>query len=714
MEPPQHHPHSSQFYTSSEPVTERISSKRFLGDADRTVGESVTGLKSAMKKELLDSLSINPNLATDIFPDASLPFTINTALIDKLLPVPSTSRSTTDLPYAKPSTRARTTTTKPISAPKPRAQRTTNRVKSTSTPQSSSTATHANSMSRPRTRGTPGHASGGNGSLLYHPPSDWSETNMATWMNNIGAALEGVYRENHSTDPRAYKGIHGVKLTSPKKIWIPHYSTTPLKGSEFKRKPDVILVDEASIKDATWPKVHALSEVTRTEMSQSKTIKDTIHQKSYIMFKAQDNRCFVPSLSFTCGSFTLTVCDRAGVVDSQTWKVAEQPLTLLRIIAGLMFARPSDIGYDETIDCKEGKATSILSGGVEYTVEEELFASDSVKGRATKCWRASTGEGGDYREEVVIKDSWADVRRTRSEIETLTVIKKNGLCDGYGIPELVHGEDVLVCGVSGSEREYVVDSTARWRVRDESGGEERVHRRIVMKPVGRHITNFKSLKELVGAFMDITKGSSISPSTSSATSMLIIIYSAHAVLCNKGILHRDISINNVMLSSPKNTECPAKGLLIDYDYAFCSSLLFSLLTESAQPPPAQPPPAQPSDPSPSDPPAQTHGNETSTEIQDREILLHRTVCILIRIKCSYPSTNWPIMCRGHYHSCPSNFCWRKIRKSSTRLSMTWNLSSTFSSTSVQCTRVLATGIAEIVPSLNIHSGTGSTKPRHGS
>jgi hypothetical protein len=175
-----------------------------------------------------------------------------------------------------------------------------------------------------------------------------------------------------------------------------------------------------------------------------------------------------------------------------------------------------------------------------------------------------------------------------------------------------------------------VDSTARWRVRDESGGEERVHRRIVMKPVGRHITNFKSLKELVGAFMDIIKGTSISPSTSSATSMLIIIYSAHAILCDNGILHRDISINNVMLSSPKNTECPAKGLLADYDYAFCSSLLFPL-TESAQPPPAQP-----SDPSPSDPPAQTHSNETSTETQDREILLHRTVCILIRIKCSYP------------------------------------------------------------------------------
>jgi hypothetical protein len=47
---------SSQFYMSSEPVTERISSKRFLEDADRTVGESVTGLKSAMK-ELRRSVS---------------------------------------------------------------------------------------------------------------------------------------------------------------------------------------------------------------------------------------------------------------------------------------------------------------------------------------------------------------------------------------------------------------------------------------------------------------------------------------------------------------------------------------------------------------------------------------------------------------------------------------------------------------------------------
>ena len=40
-----------------------------------------------------------------------------------------------------------------------------------------------------------------------------------------------------------------------------------------------------------------------------------------------------------------------------------------------------------------------------------------------------------------------------------------------------------------------------------------------------------------------------------------------------------------MLCSPENTGCNTQGLLVDYDYAFCSSLLFPLHPDSAQPPP---------------------------------------------------------------------------------------------------------------------------------
>jgi hypothetical protein len=114
--------------------------------------------------------------------------------------------------------------------------------------------------------------------------------------------------------------------------------------------------------------------------------------------------------------------------------------------------------------------------------------------------------------------------------------------------------------------------------------------------------------------------------------MLIVIYSAHARLCDLGVLHRDISINNIMLSSPKNI---VQGLLIDYDYAFCSSLLFPLDPESAQPPcPGQP--SNQSDPPSSKPLVRTSETRSSAGAKDREMLLDCTVCILIHIIYSHP------------------------------------------------------------------------------
>jgi hypothetical protein len=104
-------------------------------------------------------------------------------------------------------------------------------------------------------------------------------------------------------------------------------------------------------------------------------------------------------------------------------------------------------------------------------------------------------------EEFVIKDSWVDTRCTQSEILTLNLIQSQGLCNGKGIPKLIDGEDICVpIGTC-----YIKDSTAcRWV----PGGhtEERVHHWLVMGPVGKHIINIKTLKELIGAFINIVDG----------------------------------------------------------------------------------------------------------------------------------------------------------------------------------------------------------------
>jgi hypothetical protein len=246
--------------------------------------------------------------------------------------------------------------------------------------------------------------------------------------------------------------------------------------------------------------------VTASVLSKNKTIIDTIYQKSFIITNTQENRNFVPSLYFTgTDSFTFEVCDRSGAVHSQTMKIADNQLTLLRVIVGLMFGRPSDIGYDETIDCNtQGEARIIRVEGRKYEVTKPLFKAESMRGRVTRCWHVTRNEEG-IQTHYVIKDSWADERRTQSEVSTLERIGNINPSESFsGVPKLFKGEDVLVY-LYGDRPGYKPDSTARRRVAD-SAVEGRIHRRLLMQPVGKHITNCASLKELVGGIIDTVKG----------------------------------------------------------------------------------------------------------------------------------------------------------------------------------------------------------------
>lgn len=436
---------SSEPAISSEPIIERLSSKQFPAQAK---AHTVPELKANMDKELKDSTVQDTGLAAAVFPDTYLPITIDAELVEKLIPPGTTTRAT-------------------------RQTKSKNKSKS----------------------------------ILLNPPEFWTENNFADWLNSIGDALETMYPLLGT-----YLDVDGKQAAIAKRRWSPRHHGSILDGSPIRRKPDAILVDrncESGVdgQEITWQKVHAVCEVTVSERKNSKTIKETVRQKSYLMLTTQVDRCFTICLDFTCDSFTLTIIDRTGLVHTETLKVLEEPSTLLRIIVGLMFGRPSDIGYDETMECDDdGKAKSLMIGGKRYQVEEELFRSESVRGRATKCWRVSRSEGGIV-DQFVVKDSWVDVRRTQSEIMTLTHICNDHLCEGQGVPRLICGEDVRVPTGPHLAPIFIIDSTARRRVTlANDQAEERVHRRLLMGPVGIRITNFRSLKELVGAFIDVVQG----------------------------------------------------------------------------------------------------------------------------------------------------------------------------------------------------------------
>lgn len=342
--------------------------------------------------------------------------------------------------------------------------------------------------------------------IIGHPNMASEET-MAKWLNDIGEMLRHLH-------PGAgeYTGVNGEPVAPPKRVWRSQYSKNRLGGSDYSLKPDLILVDEESGQhDSNWPAVQVLGEVTQTEMKRSRTIKETVHNKSFLMFTTQANRVFSIAIMFTGGnSFTLNVCDRSGSVRSKTLVISQHPVDLLRVIVGCVFARPGVLGRDETIKCIKGKADEISLGCAKYKVMEELFSSEALRGRATKCWRArKIGEDGNLEgENVAIKDSWADTRRAQNEIKILKAITMTKLYEEFCLPKFVDSWDVpSFC--SRSLRPFPGSTPTSSRRRKHSTVEGRAHRRLVTTPVGKKLVAFGSIKELLQCMIATVKGNLI-------------------------------------------------------------------------------------------------------------------------------------------------------------------------------------------------------------
>jgi hypothetical protein len=65
--------------------------------------------------------------------------------------------------------------------------------------------------------------------------------------------------------------------------------------------------------------------------------------------------------------------DRSGVVHTSSYNVKDNPLPLLRIITGFIFANNETVGYDLTMPHgKEGEIKAMRVMGEEYCVVEKI------------------------------------------------------------------------------------------------------------------------------------------------------------------------------------------------------------------------------------------------------------------------------------------------------------------------------------------------------
>ncbi|RXW18133.1 hypothetical protein EST38_g7710 [Candolleomyces aberdarensis] len=255
------------------------------------------------------------------------------------------------------------------------------------------------------------------------------------------------------------------------------------------------------------------------------------------IFSHQPQRRFVRILIITEQRARLYHFDRSGAQFSPLFDFHNDPYTFVRLVLGVSSVDEETLGFDTSVywgKNKHGKPIRyikvVVEEGKKKKVDvyqlipgQEPFTRKSIRGRGTTGWYALKGN-----QRFLIKDSWRSAHRT-PEYEFLEAAK--GI-DGIG---------QMVSYVEGPHtREYrgsAVDSYALFR--------DRVFCRIVMDLYGGSLDTFETVEQALAAVRDAIAG--------------------HRALLLNGVLHRDVSLHNILLGLVETLG--KRGLLIDLDMA---------------------------------------------------------------------------------------------------------------------------------------------------
>src|ERR1700722_3181714 len=302
-----------------------------------------------------------------------------------------------------------------------------------------------------------------------------------------------------------------------KRVWVSKCNT-PLPGIPAVRKPDLTLFDNVSNGTVIKAKSILMSAIKpfktdkKYDEHQSYTavratcqVKSGIHlesdakeelmQYAYFTFSRQDGRRYVLGVTFCATQIGLSLFDRAGSLHSTSFEINEQPLTFVRLLAGLSFASRTSIGYDPTIQGKGQRR--ILVENDWYEILGVEFINDVIRGRGTTCYHVAK-DGVEY----AIKDVWVDTSRLPGEVALLDAARHI-----KGVPTCVAHATVKVDGREDSTawpRECIEESTPCYS--SLKNIETRSHRRLLISPFASPLVNFKNKIEFLGVLRDAIRG----------------------------------------------------------------------------------------------------------------------------------------------------------------------------------------------------------------
>ncbi|WVO16188.1 hypothetical protein L204_103859 [Cryptococcus depauperatus] len=418
-------------------------------------------------------------------------------------------------------------------------------------------------------------------------PTNANEDAILVWFKDVTANLVAF--------AEGYRPLqtHRRLLVEPSK---------PIKDSTGERKLDIGLVSGPEARSG--PRYHWSQILVPGELKSDPSA-DTTNETRFVLgryarevLSAQDTRRFV--LGFTlCGSLMrVWEFDRLGGIASDRFDINKEGKRFVSTILGFFWMSEEDLGFDPTIiTCGDKRYIDIERNGQEerIIIKRTMGRTRCVVGRATTCWEAYAEK--DPENPLVIKDSWQDPERVH-EGELLREATENGVINvarhyyhatvrvsdkdddvlanirqGIDLSEAVHSrldrakKATAISSATGTPSQNRSSSTgvkagvkcpfsettlplppskrsistSQTKASTEMLS-NRVHRRIILCGYGKPIYKASSRVALLAAMERCIAG--------------------HESLLQAGFLHRDISINNLMIDEDNDN-----AFLIDLDHA---------------------------------------------------------------------------------------------------------------------------------------------------
>ncbi|KAG6309660.1 hypothetical protein E4U44_006569 [Claviceps purpurea] len=437
-------------------------------------------------------------------------------------------------------------------------------------------------------------------------PDGAAETEVVTWLKLVTDEVEEFSRASFASDVSHRRAILGMpRKASRGSVAMPELDVAFISAADLERGPESLRSSCAGMLARGELRRDPIADAAQeTRLALARSAQD--------MLTAQSTRRFV--LGFTlCGSFMrVWLFDRLGGTASEQININTEPLQFIKVILGFLWMSEEDLGFDSsikrpdlTVEGADGKKQYIeieqQDGSKECIVlDQEILRSPCIVGRATTCWKAHVKD--DPETILVVKDSWQEVK-CDEEGDMLLLATRKGVVN---VARHYHHETVQVRGmnddVHACVRRGLVKATAsnsaqsdlqssgratseRLRKRDTStnpstSAEEegsglhprkkicssprtdsateprielpnesrnRVHRRVIVQDYGKAIYKASSRQAVLACLEGCIKG--------------------HQSLYEAGILHRDISINNLMINEESETNMSCPHFLIDLDHA---------------------------------------------------------------------------------------------------------------------------------------------------